>query len=65
MLRRAGHSALIELAGRSLKAQFKQAGKAQVRYVAICGEEGIALKDMESGEQSTIDRNTLLQRLDS
>ena len=44
-----------ELAGRSLKGQLKQADRIGARYVAILGDEGIALKDMESGEQETVE----------
>ncbi len=50
--RRAGVPAQVELAGRSLKGQFKQAGRLRARYVAVVGPGGIELKDMESGEQS-------------
>jgi histidyl-tRNA synthetase len=49
--RRAGLSAQLELAGRSLKGQLKQADRIGARYVAIVGDEGVSLKDMESGEQ--------------
>ena len=40
--------------GRSLKGQLKQAARLQARYVAVLGDEGIELKDMESGEQETV-----------
>lgn len=53
--RRAGLSAQVELAGRSLKGQLKQAARAGARLVAIVGEEGTALKDMETGEQDEIE----------
>ncbi len=53
--RRAGLAVQQELAGRSLKGQFKQADRLRARYVAVCGDEGIAFKDMESGEQETVD----------
>ena len=53
--RKWGHSAQVELAGRSLKGQLKTAGRAGARYVAILGDEGIALKDMESGEQRVVE----------
>ncbi len=53
--RRSGHSAQVELAGRSLKGQLKTAGRAGARYVAILGDEGIALKDMGSGEQRVVE----------
>ena len=46
--------AQLELAGRSLKGQMKQAGRIGARYVAIVGEDGIELKDMESGEQAPV-----------
>jgi len=54
-VRRAGHAARVELGGRSLKGQLKQADRAGARYVAILGDEGTALKDMESGEQRTVE----------
>jgi len=50
--RRAGVPAQLELAGRSVKGQFKQAARLRARYVAIVGPTGIELKDMESGEQT-------------
>ena len=53
--RRAGLAVQQELAGRSLKGQLKQADRVGARYVAILGDEGIALKDMESGEQEVVD----------
>jgi histidyl-tRNA synthetase len=53
--RRAGLAVQQELAGRSLKGQLKQADRLGARYVAILGDEGIALKDMESGEQETVE----------
>ena len=49
--RRAGLAAQLELAGRSLKGQLKQADRIGARFVAILGEEGATVKDMESGEQ--------------
>jgi histidyl-tRNA synthetase len=52
--RRAQVPAQLELAGRSLKGQMKQAGRLGARYVAILGEAGIELKDMESGEQAPV-----------
>jgi len=53
--RRAGVPTQVELAGRSLKGQFKQAARLKARYVAVLGDEGIELKDMESGEQETVE----------
>ena len=52
--RRAGLGVQLELAGRSLKGRLKQADRAGARYVAILGEEGTALKDMETGEQEDV-----------
>ena len=59
-LRRAGHSAIVELAGRSLKGQLKAADRAGARWVAILGGDGCELKDMESGEQRTVAPDTVL-----
>ena len=61
--RRAGHSAQLELGGRSLKGQLKQADRAGARYVAILGDEGTALKDMESGEQRTVETDTVMHHI--
>ena len=52
--RRAGVPAQLELSGRSVKGQFKQAARLKARYVAVLGQEGIELKDMESGEQEPV-----------
>jgi histidyl-tRNA synthetase len=62
-VRRAGLSALVELGGRSLKGQLKQADRAGARYVAILGDEGTALKDMESGEQRTVETDTVMHHI--
>jgi histidyl-tRNA synthetase len=61
--RRAGHAARVELGGRSLKGQLKQADRAGARYVAIVGEEGTALKDMETGEQRDVDTSTVMHHI--
>jgi histidyl-tRNA synthetase len=61
--RRAGHSARVELGGRSLKGQLKQADRAGARYVAILGDEGTSLKDMESGEQRTVPADTVMHHI--
>ena len=50
--RRAGLTAQLELAGRSLKGQLKHADRLGARYVAIVENGSTAsLKDMQSGEQ--------------
>jgi histidyl-tRNA synthetase len=59
--RRAGLSAQMELAGRSLKGQLKHADRVGARYVAIIGEETrVSLKDMESGQQAEQDLQTVI-----
>jgi histidyl-tRNA synthetase len=58
--RRHGHAAQVELGGRSLKGQLKTADRAGARYVAILGEEGTAVKDMESGEQRVVEPETVM-----
>jgi histidyl-tRNA synthetase len=57
--RRAGLSAQLELAGRSLKGQMTQAGRLGARYVAIV-DRHVALKDMESGEQRELDPDSVI-----
>jgi histidyl-tRNA synthetase len=61
--RLAGHTSRLELGGRSLKGQLKQADRAGARYVAILGDEGTALKDMESGEQKTVATETVMHHI--
>jgi histidyl-tRNA synthetase len=61
--RRAGHGARMELGGRSLKGQLKQADRAGARYVAILGADGTALKDMETGEQKTVETDTVMHHI--
>ena len=62
-VRRAGRSARLELGGRSLKGQLKQADRAEARYVAILGDEGTSLKDMETGEQRTVEPDTVMHHI--
>jgi histidyl-tRNA synthetase len=61
--RRAGHSAQLELGGRSVKGVFKQADRAGARYVAILGADGTTLRDMESGEQRVVDSDTVMHHI--
>jgi len=61
--RRAGLNVQLELAGRSRKGQLKQADRSGARYVAIFGDEGINLKDMESGEQETVAADAVVARV--
>jgi histidyl-tRNA synthetase len=63
--RRAGLNVQLELAGRSRKGQLKQADRSGARWVAIFSEndEGITLKDMESGEQETVASEAVVARV--
>jgi histidyl-tRNA synthetase len=61
--RRAGHAARLELGGRSLKGQLKQADRTGARYVAILGDEGTSLKDMQTGEQKTVEPDTVMHHI--
>jgi histidyl-tRNA synthetase len=59
--RRAGLAAQMELAGRSLKGQLKQADRLGARYVAIVSDgEHASLKNMESGDQNEIKRGAVV-----
>jgi histidyl-tRNA synthetase len=58
--RRAGLNAQLELAGRSLRGQLKHADRIRARYVAIVGQEGTSLKNMESGEQLELSPNEVI-----
>jgi histidyl-tRNA synthetase len=53
--RAAGLAVQMELAGRSLKGQIRQADRAGARYVAIVGADGVQLRDMDSGEQEPVE----------
>jgi histidyl-tRNA synthetase len=60
-LRNAGISCLCDLEPRSMKAQLRQADKANVRYAAILGEDEIAkgvvqMRDLSKGEQNEVPR---------
>jgi histidyl-tRNA synthetase len=61
--RRAGHAARLELGGRSLKGQLKQADRAGARYVAILRDEGTSLKDRETGEQHEVEAGTVMHHI--
>jgi histidyl-tRNA synthetase len=53
--RGAGVNAQLELAGRSLKGQLRQAGRLEARYVAILDGEGMKLRDMQTHEQEHVE----------
>jgi histidyl-tRNA synthetase len=64
--RRSGHPTRLELGGRSLKGQLKQADRSGARYVAILGGDesgGTVLRDLESGEQRTVDTETVMHHI--
>jgi histidyl-tRNA synthetase len=59
--RRAGLSAQLELAGRSLKGQLKHADRLGARYVAIIGDPmQISLKNMEAGDQTELSPDAVI-----
>jgi histidyl-tRNA synthetase len=58
-LRRAGIGADLDLAGRGMKGQMKDAARSGARWAAIVGEKELAagevtLRDLESGEQERV-----------
>jgi histidyl-tRNA synthetase len=63
-LRRSGLSADLDLAGRSLKGQMRQADRLGARRTVILDETGAAeLRDMESGDQRPIDTAAVVDEL--
>jgi histidyl-tRNA synthetase len=63
-LRGAGLSAETDLAGRSLKGQLKQADRIGARRTLILESDGAAqIRDMQSGEQETIDASEAVAKL--
>jgi histidyl-tRNA synthetase len=67
-LRRTGVTCDMDLSGRSVKNQFKVASREQAAYCVVIGEEELAngtfvLKDMASGEQTTVTREELVLKL--
>ena len=63
-LRHAGISAEIDLAGRGLKGQLKQADRVGARRVLILEADGSAqLRDMGAGEQRPVDTGNLVDEM--
>ncbi len=67
-LQRRGVHAEMDLAGKSLKAQMRRAGKLGARFVLILGEEEISrgvaqLKDMDAGSQEEVRLDGLVETL--
>jgi histidyl-tRNA synthetase len=54
--RRAGLAAQLDLAGRSIKGQMKQADRTGARYVAILYPDRTVLRDMDSGQEEKVER---------
>ena len=61
--RRARMHAQLELGGRSLKGQLKQADRVGARYVAIVGDEQSALRDMDTSDQIDIEAAAVVSRV--
>jgi histidyl-tRNA synthetase len=67
-LRDAGLKAAMDYAGRSMKAQMKQANKAMAHYAVILGDDEIAknvavLRDMESSAQTEVPMEEIIKKL--
>jgi histidyl-tRNA synthetase len=64
-LRRAGLLAEVDLAGRSVKGQFKHANRIGADLVVILEEDGtVQLRDMQSGEQEAVERGGLVAEIE-
>jgi histidyl-tRNA synthetase len=65
-LRRAGLAADLDLGGRAIKGQMKQADRSGARYALILGDGGApVLRDMRSGEQREIEPGRLAEEIAS
>jgi histidyl-tRNA synthetase len=53
----------MELAGRSVKGQLKQASRSEARYVAIFGDDGVQLRDREGGEDKVVAPDTVMHHI--
>jgi histidyl-tRNA synthetase len=62
-LRRTGIAADLDLAGRSMKGQMKQADRVGARRTVILDEEGARVRDMGSGEQRDLDLSRAVEVL--
>jgi histidyl-tRNA synthetase len=62
-VRRAGCGARMELAGRSVKGQLKQASRSEARYVAVVGDEGVQLRDREGGEDKLVEPKSVMHHI--
>ena len=67
-LRHAGLSVLVDYEARSLRSQMKRADRARVAHMLIVGDDElerneVTVKDMATGEQSTVPRDAIAERL--
>jgi histidyl-tRNA synthetase len=62
-LRRAGLRAELDLAGRSMKGQMRQADRVGARHAVILEDGRAALRDMSSGEQRAVDPGRVAEDL--
>ena len=67
-LRAAGVRCDMDPSGRSVKAQFKLADREQAAFCIVIGESElqnrqVVLKDLKTGEQSTVSRDEIVERL--
>lgn len=67
-LRAAGIKSDMDFAGRSMKAQMKQANKTLAKYAVILGEDEVKaacvmLKNMQTGEQESVEMKNLINKL--
>lgn len=62
-LRRAGLLADLDLAGRSMKGQMRQADRVGAAHVVILEGDGVKIRDMVSGEQRQVDAGKVVEEL--
>jgi histidyl-tRNA synthetase len=60
--RRAGMTAQMELAGRSIKGQRKQADRLGARWLAVLGPDGARLRDMQTGDEVDVSTEGVVAR---
>jgi histidyl-tRNA synthetase len=60
---RAGLRAQMELYRRSLKGQLKQADRVGAQFVVILSDEGAELRDMESGQQRSVEPSAVVREV--
>ncbi|MGD0981355.1 MAG: histidine--tRNA ligase [Solirubrobacteraceae bacterium] len=61
--RAAGISAQLELAGRSLKGQFKHAERLNARFVAVVDDDGVTLRDRSGGSERAVAHGDVVAEL--